>query len=54
MRREDDDSVRRHAVVLSINKRRRNDPKNGYPMFVFCPLEEGFNLEMSLGEGVGE
>lgn len=28
--------------------------KNGFPMFVFYPLEKGFNLEMSLGEGVGE
>lgn len=39
-------------MVLSINKKRRKDPKNGYPMFVFCPLEEDY-LEMFL-RGVGE
>lgn len=38
------------SLVGTING--MNWRKNGFPAVMFCPFEKGFNLEMSLGEGV--
>lgn len=45
-------------MLVSLNVPGRdcklNWRKSGFPAVMFCPFERGFNLEMSLGEGVDE